>query len=224
MAEIKSFRALRYNQKVVTNLSNVIAPPYDVISKDQQEELYSLDEHNIIKIDLNKAPGDDKYKIAKEAFEDWQEREILIEDEEDSLYPYYQKFTYKGKEHERIGLIGLVRLHEFADKIILPHEETFSGPKADRLKLMKACNANLSPIFGVYNDPNLKIHHIISDFINSNKPIIEARSLDEIINKVWKISDKDLIDLGIEVAYTTEPKKSLGSFETTRVDCNQLNL
>lgn len=194
MAEIKSFRALRYNQKVVTNLSNVIAPPYDVISKDQQEELYSLDEHNIIKIDLNKAPGDDKYKIAKETFEDWQEREILIEDEEDSLYPYYQKFTYKGKEHERIGLIGLVRLHEFVDKIILPHEETFSGPKADRLKLMKACNANLSPIFGVYNDPNLKIHHIISDFINSNKPIIEARSLDEIINKVWKISDKDLIN------------------------------
>jgi uncharacterized protein (DUF1015 family) len=194
MAEIKSFRALRYNQEIIKNLSNVIAPPYDVISKDQQEELYSLDEHNVIKIDLNKASGDDKYKIAKETFEDWQEREVLIEEEEDSLYPYYQRFTYKGEEHERVGLIGLVRLQEFADKIILPHEETFSGPKADRLKLMRACNANLSPIFGVYNDSNLKIHNIISNFINSNKPIIEARSLDKIINKVWKISDKDLIN------------------------------
>ena len=161
MAEIKSFKALRYNPIKVSDISTVIAPPYDVITKDQQDALYELNENNVIRVDLNKEPGDKKYTTAKEIFETWQKKEILTEDIRDSIYPYYQKFDYEGLEYERIGIVALVKLHEFKDKVILPHEETFSGPKEDRLKLMKACRANLSPIFGIFEDHEDLIQNLV---------------------------------------------------------------
>ena len=71
MAEIKSFKALRYNQEIIKNISNVIAPPYDIINKNQQDKLYSSDEYNVIRIDLNKTPGDEKYRIAQKIFQDF---------------------------------------------------------------------------------------------------------------------------------------------------------
>ena len=93
-----------------------------------------------------------------------------------------------------MGLIGLVKIHEFKDKIILPHEETFSGPKEDRLKLLRACKTNLSPIFGVYDNNDKKIDNIINEFIKNNHPIVEARSSDGILNKIWQISDSEIIN------------------------------
>ena len=193
MAEIKSFKALRYNPIKVSDISTVIAPPYDVITKDQQDALYELNENNVIRVDLNKEPGDKKYTMAKEIFETWQKKEILTEDIRDSIYPYYQKFDYEGLEYERIGIVALVKLHEFKDKVILPHEETFSGPKEDRLKLMKACRANLSPIFGIFEDHEDLIQNLVINFIKSNNPAIEATSLDGILNKIWEIDDEETI-------------------------------
>tara|TARA_Y100001960_G_scaffold313225_1_gene375917 strand:- start:209 stop:1396 length:1188 start_codon:yes stop_codon:yes gene_type:complete len=193
MAEIKSFKALRYNSIKVSDISTVIAPPYDVITKDQQDALYELNENNVIRVDLNKEPGDKKYTMAKEIFETWQKKEILTEDIRDSIYPYYQKFDYEGLEYERIGIVALVKLHEFKDKVILPHEETFSGPKEDRLKLMKACRANLSPIFGIFEDHEDLIQNLVINFIKSNNPAIEATSLDGILNKIWEIDDEETI-------------------------------
>ena len=193
MAEIKSFKALRYNPIKVSDISTVIAPPYDVITKDQQDALYELNENNVIRVDLNKEPGDKKYTMAKEIFETWQKKEILTEDIRDSIYPYYQKFDYEGLEYERIGIVALVKLHEFKDKVILPHEETFSGPKEDRLKLMKACRANLSPIFGIFEDHEDLIQNMVINFIKSNNPAIEATSLDGILNKIWEIDDEETI-------------------------------
>ena len=193
MAEIKSFKALRYNPIKVSDISTVIAPPYDVITKDQQDALYELNENNVIRVDLNKEPGDKKYTMAKEIFETWQKKEILTEDIRDSIYPYYQKFDYEGLEYERIGIVALVKLHEFKDKVILPHEETFGGPKEDRLKLMKACRANLSPIFGIFEDHEDLIQNLVINFIKSNNPAIEATSLDGILNKIWEIDDEETI-------------------------------
>ena len=193
MAVIKSFKALRYNPIKVSDISTVIAPPYDVITKDQQDALYELNENNVIRVDLNKEPGDKKYTMAKEIFETWQKKEILTEDIRDSIYPYYQKFDYEGLEYERIGIVALVKLHEFKDKVILPHEETFSGPKEDRLKLMKACRANLSPIFGIFEDHEDLIQNLVINFIKSNNPAIEATSLDGILNKIWEIDDEETI-------------------------------
>ena len=193
MAKIKGFKALRYNENKINNISEVIAPPYDVINKDQQELLYSMHENNIIKVDLNKTEGDKKYDEASRLFENWIENEILIEEDMESIYPYHQKFTFKGKEYERLGIVALVKLSDFNEKVVLPHEETFSGPKADRLKLMNSCKTNISPIFGVYDNSDDTVEKVVAQFIKNNNPIIEAKSLDGITNKIWKISDSKTI-------------------------------
>lgn len=195
MAIIKAFRGLRYNQKEIKKISNVIAPPYDVINSKQQKDLMNSSKYNVVHIDFNDGKGDEKYNISMNTLNNWIENNILAQDEKKSLYPYLQEFTYKGKKYNRLGLIGLVKLHEFKEKIILPHEETFSGPKEDRLKLLRACKTNLSPIFGVYDNNDKKIDNIINDFIQNNQPIIEAKSSDGILNKIWQISDTEIIDL-----------------------------
>ena len=193
MAKVKGFKGLRYNNEKIDDISKVIAPPYDVINEDQQNLLYSLHENNIIKVDLNRTEGDGKYEEAKITFNKWINDQILIEEDKESVYPYHQEFTFKGKKYERVGIIAIVKLSEFADKVILPHEETFSGPKADRLKLLNSCKTNISPIFGVYDNSDNKIEKLIKDFITSTAPIIEAKSLDGIANKMWKISNQDII-------------------------------
>ena len=170
MAKIKGFKALRYNENKINNISEVIAPPYDVINKDQQELLYSMHENNIIKVDLNKTEGDKKYDEASRLFGNWIENEILIEEDMESIYPYHQKFTFKGKEYERLGIVALVKLSDFNEKVVLPHEETFSGPKADRLKLMNSCKTNISPIFGVYDNSDDTVEKVVAQFIKNNNP------------------------------------------------------
>ena len=194
MAKVKAFRGLRYNQEEIKKISNVIAPPYDVINSEQQKELMNSSQYNVVHIDFNDGKGDEKYKISMNTLNHWIENNILALDNKESLYPYLQEFEYKGKEYKRIGLIGLVKIHEFKDKIILPHEETFSGPKEDRLKLLRACKTNLSPIFGVYDNNDKKIDNILNEFLESNQPIIVARSSDGILNKIWQISDSEIIN------------------------------
>ncbi|MBT3476052.1 DUF1015 domain-containing protein [bacterium] len=193
MAKVKGFKALRYNHNKISDISEVIAPPYDVINKHQQELLYSMHENNIIKVDLNKTEGDIKYDEAGEIFSSWIENQVLVEEDKESIYPYHQKFTFKNKEYERLGIVALVKLSDFDEKIVLPHEETFSGPKADRLKLMNSCKTNISPIFGVYDNSEDTVEKLVGQFIKKNDPIIEAKSLDGITNKIWKISDNKTI-------------------------------
>ena len=199
-------RDRRYNDKKISDISKVIAPPYDVINQEQQELLYSMDENNIIKIDLNKTEGDKKYDEASRLLNEWIANQVLIEEEKESIYPYYQKFSFKGKDYERLGIVALVKVCDFNEKIILPHEQTFSGPKADRLKLMNSCKTNISPIFGVYDNADSKIEKIINQFIDSNDPIIEAQSLDGITNKIWKIDNKNILS---EITSYFEPKEIL---------------
>ena len=194
MAKVKAFRGLRYNQEEIKKISNVIAPPYDVINSEQQKELMNSSQYNVVHIDFNDGEGGEKYNISINTLNHWIENNILALDDKESLYPYLQEFEYKGKGYKKIGLIGLVKIHEFKDKIILPHEETFSGPKEDRLKLLRACKTNLSPIFGVYDNNDKKIDNIINEFLKSNQPIVEARSTDGILNKIWQISDSEIIN------------------------------
>jgi uncharacterized protein (DUF1015 family) len=158
MAIIRPFRALRYNTRDPLSLALVTAPPYDCITLRERDELYRIHPHNIVRLDFGKEfPGDNdhhnKYVRAASLMAKWRKAGILVRDADPVLYFYQQEFEVDGKAYLREGFLARVGLDEFGAGKIFPHEETMAGPKEDRLKLMRATRANLSPIFSLYPDP-----------------------------------------------------------------------
>ena len=157
MAEVQAFRGFRYDLARVGKLSDVIAPPYDVIDPALQQALYDRSPYNVVRLILNKetpadTANDNRYTRSAQALRDWTREGILAQDSARSLYVYQQEFEVEGKRYTRKGFMARVRLEKFGAGRIYPHEETLSGPKADRLKLFHATNMNLSQIFGLYPD------------------------------------------------------------------------
>ena len=155
MATIRPFQGLRYNTHDPLSLALVTAPPYDCITPEERDELYRTHPHNIVRIILGKdVPGDDarrnKYTRAADLLAKWRSTGILVQDETPMIYCYHQEFEIEGRSYERKGFLARVQLEEFGSGKIFPHEETMSGPKADRLQLMRATRANTEPIFGIY--------------------------------------------------------------------------
>src|SRR5208283_4200929 len=143
MADIQAFRGHRYDLGRVGNLSDVIAPPYDVIDAPLQQTLYDRSPYNVIRLILNKelptdTPADNRYTRAGQTVRDWQQEGILVQDSGRSLYVYHQEFEVEGRRLTRKGFMARVRLEKFGQGRIYPHEETLAGPKADRLKLFQA--------------------------------------------------------------------------------------
>ena len=173
-----------------------MAPPYDVISPAQQEELYQASPYNIIRLELGKEePGDDearnRYTRAKETLDAWRKEGVLILDEVPSFYVYEQEFTVEGKTYQRRGIFGRLRLIDFAEGIVLPHEETLSGPKADRNQLLEATQTNLSPIFGLVADQERKIGQMM-DEVCREAPIADFQGFEGIRERLWQVSDPAL--------------------------------
>jgi uncharacterized protein (DUF1015 family) len=192
MAVVTGFRGFRYNPKKIENPTEVLAPPYDVISPEEQSELYCKSPYNVVRLILSKCEGEKKYINAGQTFRDWIADEILIQDSEPSIYPYHQEFDLEGKKIRRRGFIATVKIEDFSSKIILPHERTFPKPKMDRLKLTLACKANLSPVFSIYSDPEGSVEKVIDEHIG-DEPLIDSPYKDGVRNKLWKISDRDII-------------------------------
>lgn len=192
MATISGFRGYRYNPEIIDNFDDVLAPPYDVISTEQRDQLYEKSINNVVRIILTKGDGDDKYKQAADTFSDWIKSGVLIRDEQPSVYAYHQVFKENGKNYTRKGFISAVKVEDFENKQIYPHERTFSHHKEDRLKLITASKANLSPVFSVYSDPDLKIDLALENAL-FDYPLFKSTDSDGVENYLWKVSDPDLL-------------------------------
>jgi uncharacterized protein (DUF1015 family) len=192
MVMVRPFRGLMYNPEKVGSFDRVLAPPYDVITPSQQEELYRRSPFNVVRVILSKEPEEVKYQVAGETFRKWIADGILVRDDEPAVYPFYQEFVDEGRQITRKGFIAVVRLEDFETGKILPHEQTFSAPKADRLKLTIACRANLSPVFCVYSDPEGGVERRIDDEVSRKKAIIDVTDGDGVRHMLWKISDPAL--------------------------------
>lgn len=190
MAEIEPFRGIRYNEEAVGDFTKVIAPPYDVISPQQREEL-AKNPFNAVKIELPEGEGKQRYENAKQTYLKWLRDEVLIRDDKPSIYPYYQDFEFEGQRYTRKGVIANVKVEDFDKKIVLPHEQTFRKHKEDRLALTIACNSNLSQIFCVYPDASGEIEENIDE--NIGKPLVDVTFEEGIRNTLWKISDPRII-------------------------------
>ena len=194
MAEIVPFRALRYNPQFVPDLKLVVAPPYDVISAEAQERYHARHPHNVVRLILAReggqgAPGQDRYERAAWTFAAWQAEGILARDPEPGIYVAEQEFSMgEGHRIRRRGFMSLVRLASYDEKIVFPHEHTFAKYREDRLRLMRACPANLDPVFGFYPGQDGPIRAVL-DRCTEADPQVQVTDEDGIRHRLWILRD-----------------------------------
>src|SRR6476646_3423637 len=154
MAEIQPLHAVHYDTRTAGALENLVAPPYDVIDDQMRQELVAKSPFNIVEVDLP-APeeGEDPYAHAEHIFEAWLQQGIMVKEREPSIWVMRQQFRLGTETLNRTGLFARVRVEDYGQGRIRPHERTHPGPKEDRLRLTRATRANLSPIFSLFRDP-----------------------------------------------------------------------
>ncbi len=195
--KIKSFKGITYNKEKV-NIEDVVAPPYDVISPEEQEKYYKKSEYNIIRLILGKTYENDnetnnRYTRAREFFKKWLNEKILIQDSEEKIYYLEESFEVNDRRYKREGFIVLIKLEEFKKGNILPHEKTLRGPKIDRFNLIKECKANFSQIFGIFSDPSLESINLLKDCACRISPYFSFK-FNKIDYSFWKLGDIEAIN------------------------------
>ncbi|HVX15556.1 MAG TPA: DUF1015 domain-containing protein [Pirellulales bacterium] len=197
MPQIEAFRALRYDLGHVGSLSDVVAPPYDVIGPELQDELYKRHPSNCVRLILNREePGDDsennRYSRAARFLKNWRSEGVLFTEPDPAVYVYHTQFEYAGKTYNRRGFMARIRLERFGEGKIYPHEETMSGPKQDRLLLTRACKANLSQVFGLYPDAEGEANRLLEEAIAGKTP---SEAIDHlgVVHRIWPVTDVQAI-------------------------------
>ena len=173
------------------DLNTLVCPPYDIISDAQREEYIKQNPYNVIRLELPKG-GDERYKEAGSILKDWLEKEILACDPEESIYVYEMQFFANGARKSLKGFVSLVKLTEFSEGIVLPHEETLSKAKQDRFDLMSETFCNFSQIYSLYMDEDGSAYGLI-DGCSKGIPDMEVKDPDGTVHRMWKVSDKDVI-------------------------------
>ncbi len=196
MAEIRPFGGVRYNQKVTGDPAAVICPPYDIITPQMQQELYSRSQYNFIRLEFGRQlPTDtatvNKYTRSAATLEQWLEGGILKADRTPAIYLHHHRFNFQGKKYQRRDITVRVRLEEWDRKVIRPHEGTLVEPKGDRLNLMWALQANTSPILALFEDEERKVASLVARY-QPEQPIISLSSADE-SHLVWAITEPEAI-------------------------------
>jgi uncharacterized protein (DUF1015 family) len=197
MPAIHPFRALQFS-KGVGDVSAFISPPYDVLDLAGKNALLAKDPRNIVAIDLPHVPAKElgppaAYSNAAALLAHWRTSGHLTRRDKPAIFAYRQTFTIHGRQHQRCGAACALDIAPFGPRPgggILPHEQTFSGPKEDRMALMKATQAQLSPIFGLHPDDGGVATALIRNIMASRKPDLRALSpLDKVTHEVWTIDD-----------------------------------
>jgi uncharacterized protein (DUF1015 family) len=193
MPDVSPFPGVRYDVARVGALSDVVAPPYDVIDPALQDRLYQASPYNVIRLELNRQePGDTeaqgRYTRAARFLKDWLRQGVLREEDHAAVYVYEQTFQVEGVSHTRRGFLARARLEPFGQGKIYPHEQTLSGPKADRLALYHATGFNLSPIFGLYPDAESEVLRAIEAGLRDRTPLVATDHLG-VENRLWVVDD-----------------------------------
>lgn len=185
-ADFRPFRGWRYNPLRV-NLGQVIAPPYDVISPAGRQTLYAKSPFNVVRLILGKEP--DFYEQARLRWETWSREGVLIQEAQPAIYLYEQTFTHpsSGARCRRTAVMGLLKLEE--QGAVLRHEATFKGPKKDRFLLLEKTKTNLSPVFGLYRDPD-KVVASLSATYRTKPPLFQVQDDEGVTHQGWAIEDK----------------------------------
>jgi len=193
MAKVIPFRGIRYNPDKVGDPSLVLAPPYDIITPQQKEDLYRNNPFNIVQVDFGKdfetdTETDNRYTRAAGLLKEWLDSGVLLRDDRPFFYCYEVTYGFNGQEKRFRGLLGLVAIEPFESGVVLPHEETRSKPKTDRLNLMRATGANISPIFSLYSSGQ-RVTSAILEGVAAGTPEFEGRDSQGSMHRLWRIED-----------------------------------
>lgn len=196
MAKIIPFKGVRYSANI--DINDVVTPPYDVIDAAGQEAFYEKNPYNVIRLELGKTSpndndSDNRYTRAAKYLKEWLAAGVLAHEDQSAVYLYEQEFDARGEKKVRSGFITTVQANDYSKGEVLPHEETLPKHKADRLNLMKATQANFSPIFGLYSDPEHIIEEALAKAKGSRKPDAEVTDGQGVINRLWVVSEPETL-------------------------------
>jgi uncharacterized protein (DUF1015 family) len=200
MAEILPFRAFHYNPQEIPDLGAVVTQPYDKITPEMQARYYQLHPYNLVRIIREFVPPGGKpagvhHAIAAHEFGDWRDSSVVITTQEPAIYPYYQEYEVPGQpgvRKERRGFIALLRLEDYSARVVHRHEETLSGPKADRLRLLTATRAHFGQIFLLYSDPAGAVESLLAA-TTAGEPWEQAVDEYGTLHTVWRTLDPQVI-------------------------------
>jgi uncharacterized protein (DUF1015 family) len=201
MADIQPFCGYRYAVSQPEDLGLKIAPPYDMIDGFRIDELYAKDATNVVRIIQNKkeaadTENKDRHKRANAFLKNWIATAVLKQDETPSMYAYTQKFSLDQEKtavsYTRTAIIALVKLVDYEDGIVFPHEYTLTGPKADRYELFQETNTQSELIFGIVPDAQADLYKTISSCV-CGKPVGTFSSEGNVLHSLYKVQDSALI-------------------------------
>ncbi|HYY44746.1 MAG TPA: DUF1015 domain-containing protein [Actinomycetota bacterium] len=190
MPELQPFRGIRYKRS--DQLADIVCPPYDVISQEDQQRLHARHPHNAVHLELtHKGDHREPYELVASRFEQWLSSGVLQQDPEPGFYVYRQDFILGGQSHSVMGVIGALGLEE-AGTGVLPHERTMPGPVTDRLELMRACPVNVSPIYAIYRGGGAL--RPLYEKLLAEAPDVHFRDDARILHRLWRVLDAARVD------------------------------
>jgi uncharacterized protein (DUF1015 family) len=194
MAEIRPFRGIRYNQEAIGDLSLAVAPIYDVIDDAARDVFYNKHPYNVIRLILNRPKKNDKdadqpYVRAGEFLDRWLAQRILIQDPVPAMYLYRQRYLFESEYKECTGLVARVRVVDFSEGVVLPHEDIMVKPLEDRMKLLEHTRTNLSTVYTLYSDPAEKLKDpILAE--TERFPLAQFQTADGVAHDVWGVTEE----------------------------------
>ena len=199
MAEIFPFRAYRYNTDLVEP-AKVLTQPYDKITPAMAEKYAAASPYNLIPIEKGKSrpedtAADNVYTRAAKMLDEWIQAKVVVQDATPSLYAYFQEYTVPGTNERRLrkGFIAIGRIEDYSAGVVFRHEQTLSGPKADRLELLRHTQTHTGQLFMIYTDPAARVDALLSAAARS-KPEVELRDEYDVVHKLWPMTDAQTIE------------------------------
>jgi uncharacterized protein (DUF1015 family) len=209
MALVRPFRAYRYNPAVAP-FQRVLTQPYDKITPAMQEKYYAADPHNLIAIEKGRSNADDTpqnnvYTRAAASLNAWIGQKVVQQDPAPAYYAYTQEYTVPGTTQRltRRGFIGLGKLEEYSAGVIFRHEHTLSGPKADRLELLRHTRTNTGQLFMLYADSQRRVDAFLEEAITAASPVTEMTDEYGVTHRLWMVAEPHRI-AAIEKAMTEQ--------------------
>ncbi|MDR3182451.1 MAG: DUF1015 domain-containing protein [Planctomycetaceae bacterium] len=199
--EITPFAGYRYSSGKIPHLDDVVAPPYDVIGEELQDELYAKHPNNVVRLILERMFSDDnevnnRYSRTAKTLANWKQNGVIVQESQPALYVYHQIYTVNGQKYVRKGFMCGCSAVPFGYGMVYPHEITMSGPKLDRLMLTTACKMNFSQIFGLYPDADNAVQTLLEEALVAGKYTDSVSAADHlgVIHQMWVVEDAETLN------------------------------